>query len=325
MYSIILFSLFQILLRQVSSQEDYHGPIFGIISIPSDFAQYPADQWSYFPTSYAKFIESGGAQVVPIQYDLPRDNLTALLNSVNGVLFPGGGSNFTDEEGNLTPIAETLKYVVEFVIDQNIVQGKYYPLWGTCLGFEAIAMIIAGNFSLLSKCELCIDVSKNNFLNPNYSSRLFANLPQDLNEKLSYANLSHFSEEYKLDIAAFENSPSLKSLFTPISYTYDAAGVKYISAYESHSMPIYATQFHQEGSTYGWGGKTTNHGIDAVRLQQYLSNFLVSEALKNSNVFEDFQEHLIDNYNVTMVLNSSISPAHLFPAIRSLSPQIVTS
>jgi len=311
----ILFLFLQTLLFITNSQENYHGPIFGIISIPSDLAQYPADQWSYFPTSYAKFIESGGAQVIPIQYDLPRENLTALLNSVNGVLFPGGGSNFTDAEGNLTPIAETLKYVVEYVIQQNTEFDNYYPLWGTCLGFEVIAMIIAENFSILSKCEKCIDVSKNNFLNTNYTSKLFAGLPEDLQEKLSYANLSHFSEEYKLDVTAFENSPPLMELLTPIAYTYDAAGVKYISAYESPKIPIYATQFHQEGSTYGWGGKTTNHGMDAVRLQQYLSNFLVSEALKNKNIFADFQSHLVENCNVTMVANSSISPAYLFPAL----------
>jgi len=230
-------------------------------------------------------------------------------------LFQGGRSNFTDAEKNLTQITEKLKYVVEYVIQQNTEFDNYYPLWGTCLGFEVIAMIIAENFSILSKCEKCIDVSKNNFLNTNYTSKLFAGLPQDLQEKLSYANLSHFSEEYKLDVTAFENSPPLMELLTPIAYTYDAAGVKYISAYESPKIPIYATQFHQEGSTYGWGGKTTNHGMDAVRLQQYLSNFLVSEALKNKNIFADFQSHLVENCNVTMVANSSISPAYLFPAL----------
>mgnify|MGYP006088642721 CR=1 FL=1 len=37
-------------------------------------------------------MESSGAKVVPIKYDLPHPNLTKLFNSLNGVYIPGGNA-----------------------------------------------------------------------------------------------------------------------------------------------------------------------------------------------------------------------------------------
>lgn len=42
---------------------------------------------------------------------------------------------------------KTVKGMVDIAIDLNN-QGQYFPLWGTCLGFQAMAIALAGNNSL---------------------------------------------------------------------------------------------------------------------------------------------------------------------------------
>lgn len=101
---------------------------------------------SYFPASYVKWIESAGARVAPIkvspknvdhvpaaalavhhadqysdwsynvylnlvdaQYTDSASSIAALVSSLNGVLFTGGGAEFVDGSGNLTPFAASAK------------------------------------------------------------------------------------------------------------------------------------------------------------------------------------------------------------------------
>lgn len=46
---------------------------------------------SCFATVYVKWLEMAGARVAPIGFDLEPEALEDLFNSLNGVLFTGGG------------------------------------------------------------------------------------------------------------------------------------------------------------------------------------------------------------------------------------------
>lgn len=39
---------------------------------------------------YVKWIEAAGARAVPLHYDAPEPEIDAVLQQVNGVIFPGG-------------------------------------------------------------------------------------------------------------------------------------------------------------------------------------------------------------------------------------------
>jgi len=58
----------------------------------------------------------------------PEEVTLAKLRKINGVLFPGGDGEYY----------EFGKYVFEQIKQFND-EGVYYPIWGTCLGFEAIS------------------------------------------------------------------------------------------------------------------------------------------------------------------------------------------
>ena len=310
------------------------APIVGIVTIPSDYPQYSADSWSYFATSYVKYLESAGAQVIPIQYDLPQSNITFLLDNINGVLFTGGSAALTDLDGDFTPFGAALNFIVAYVVEKNN-NGTFYPLWGTCMGFQAIAGLLAGTFSILTgDCVNCHGVNKNNFFNSDYESRLFGGLPDDLREKITNANLTTFVHRYMYHSAAFENQFPLNTFLIPTTFAYDDTGAEYISSYESPSLPIFGTQFHSEKSTFEWRAPyIINHSLDSIRLQQYLSNFFVNQTRQNSNTFANQTQYLIDNYELTIVPDDTFSSVYLFPAVgkaiasktKSLTPGLFIS
>jgi len=74
-------------------------PIIGILTQPGnggygDVAEDLQNKTQYIAASYVKFVESGGARVVPIFYNSTKDQLDQLFDSINGILLPGGGADF---------------------------------------------------------------------------------------------------------------------------------------------------------------------------------------------------------------------------------------
>ncbi len=65
--------------------------IIGIISFYSEgWNGHSKSEWNYIAASYVKWLQTAGAQVVPIQWDMPFDQIEYLLDRVNGVVFTGG-------------------------------------------------------------------------------------------------------------------------------------------------------------------------------------------------------------------------------------------
>src|SRR3989454_7027209 len=92
--------------------------------------------YSYIAASYVKYLESGGARVVPIHIDKPLSYYIDIFNKTNGILFPGGGSDLLK-----SGYAKSAKILWDLAIDANQ-RGDYYPLWGTCLGFELMTVLV---------------------------------------------------------------------------------------------------------------------------------------------------------------------------------------
>jgi gamma-glutamyl hydrolase len=65
-------------------------PVIGIYTeyIPKSIVF--EDYSMYVISSYVKNLEMAGAQVVPIFYNYPIEQLKDILSKVNGVFFPGG-------------------------------------------------------------------------------------------------------------------------------------------------------------------------------------------------------------------------------------------
>lgn len=312
---ILLLALFAL----ASAEEAYAttAPVIGIVTNPADgFDKFPENLFSYFYASYVKYLEQAGAQVVPIFWYQSQEKLGTLLGKLNGVLFTGGSNELADPKGKLTPFGASLDFILNYAIQQNKA-GKYYPVWGTCMGFQAIAGLVAKNFSILTgDCDGCYGVNKNNFYNQGYNSRLYAGLSADLKQKLTSTNLTVYFHHYMYHYSTWEKFPILNTTLTPATYSFDDRGVKYVSSFESPTMPIYGTQYHPEKNAFEFRSTyAMNRSPDAILLQQYLANFFVNECRKNTNVFPEKQSYIIENYIPVVLPNNTVTQIYFFPKV----------
>ena len=69
-----------------------HHPVIGVLTLPEPRCLQYGDQ--VIATSNARWLQAGGARVVPIFYDSTPEELDFVLNRVNGVFWTGGNVNF---------------------------------------------------------------------------------------------------------------------------------------------------------------------------------------------------------------------------------------
>ena len=115
-----------------------HRPLIGVLSQPPYWEGAPAAPRGYIAASYVKWLETAGARAVPIWYDEPNATLDAKLAAVNGVLLPGGDSDVSRG----TPLRATAERIVRAALDARDA-GDYFPVWGTCMGFQLLALVVA--------------------------------------------------------------------------------------------------------------------------------------------------------------------------------------
>jgi hypothetical protein len=134
-------------------------PIIGIVSQPSSWINmYDPDDFSYIASSYVQSIQGAGARVLPIKYDLSDEEIFKFMDKVNGILLPGGGTELTFDKddkkekfGNLTNYGKQIIKIIKYAEKLN--QKIYFPVWGTCLGYESILLAAADNNTILENYD----------------------------------------------------------------------------------------------------------------------------------------------------------------------------
>lgn len=87
---------FPILINPINFLPDVtNSPVFGVLNLKSSYTlkDYP-NATHYIQSSYVKFLEMSGAQVVPIKLTDNYEEIDKILKMVNGVLFTGGDNPF---------------------------------------------------------------------------------------------------------------------------------------------------------------------------------------------------------------------------------------
>lgn len=86
--------------EKIIQQPLNNRPIIGILSQElsrSLIEAFPNGTYnSYISASYVKYIESAGAQVVPVLINQTTDYYEMLFASLNGILIPGGAASIYD-------------------------------------------------------------------------------------------------------------------------------------------------------------------------------------------------------------------------------------
>ena len=291
------------------------APVVGILTLPNYEGIEPTKR-SYFPSSYVKFVEAGGAQVVPIPFTLQRDNATAfleLLNNVNGFLFTGGGADFAFPNNTLTEFAAAAQTIFQHVSSAWNDHSETVPLWGTCLGFELISFLASGPVfpspvtSGFDSENLTVPLAPTAAATSSsrvWSAFMNANVSDILTTQPVTFN-AHQSGVTPTNFAAFKN---LSSTFTVLSTNTDRKGVPFVSTMEGQNgLPIFASQWHPEKVAYEWDVPSINHSSDSVAAnavpprilgtyaRMNARTFPSSDALRNALIY-NFQPLFVDGY-----------------------------
>ncbi|XP_028812801.1 gamma-glutamyl hydrolase [Denticeps clupeoides] len=265
-------------------------PVIGILA--QEVFKPTSKRSSYIAASYIKYLESAGARVVPVMVNRSEEEYQQLFNSINGILFPGGGASLTT-----SGYARAAEIFYKLALEANS-RGDYFPVWGTCLGMEKLMLMTSGK-NLLSQTNTTALSLPLHFTLDGMSSRLFQDFPADLMTSLATEPLTENSHKWSILVQSFNKTEELTKFYKVLSVNTDGSN-EFISTVEAYDYPVYATQWHPEKNAFEWRQPHYPHSPAAIKTTFYMANFFINEAKKNLHSFtseEEERKALIYNYD----------------------------
>lgn len=226
----------------------------GIITIPhSKKTKYGK---SHIMKPYVDWFEECGVRVIPIPYDTTEHE--AYFNMVNGLFIPGGETSYIIK--NKTFIDSVTKFF-ELSLDKD----EYFPIWGTCFGFELLLFLI-GNFTKL-KHYPADGFYPLHITAAGYTSRMFRSFSTKYLHYLENHKSCNNNHKYGISPIDFMNNEHLRRFYNILATSVAENGKEYVAAIEAKYYPIYGVQWHPERQ------RTTAPFVD----------FFISELKKNKH------------------------------------------
>ena len=201
-----------------------------MIAILAQINQQDKTGQSYIAASYVKYLEASGARVVPVPVGVSDDQLDEIFQGVNGVIFPGGGVKWDVSKPGY------YKHAVRFVklARQANDKGDYFPVWGTCLGFQTLHVIQAGEKpEVLSKGFASEDITiPLKFKDDPKKSRLFKEMSDDLLKTLGEQPVTYNHHQAGITPETYQKEAALNDFFDVISTNEDLEGRAFVSTVE---------------------------------------------------------------------------------------------
>ena len=281
---------------------------------------------SYVAASYVKFVEAGGARAVPIRFDAPQAELARLFRSVNAILLPGGEADVASLAAS--GYAQAGAFLWAMAADAAAV-GDYFPLHGTCLGWEQMAVLAAKNGSALTRSPPFASSDGGAVLEwapVAASSRLFGGAENAaLRKALAAEPAAYESHTAGVEPGAFAAFPKLVSTLRVLSTSRDANGREYVSTAEGAGrMPLTATQWHPEKALFEWNTRLAiPRGGAAAAAASHIAAFLGTEARRSAHMPRSAAERdamLIANHCAVFTGAARDSPWARFDDIYFFTP-----
>jgi gamma-glutamyl hydrolase len=258
-------------------------PVFGILSQPVKNSNE-----TMIAASYVKWLEAGGARCIPIPYDASEDLVEEIFGQIDGVFFPGGGSD-------LPPAAV---YLWRNVRRAHIV-GDAIPIWGTCLGFEFLLQLAAQSTLILESGYKAENISLP--LEQVVSHQLYKS--RKLLRDVRTRNITMNNHELGMSPEKFARIPELNKLWKVTSINHDLEGRPFVSTIEPiHpvSFPVYGVQFHPEKNSFEYATyphsdvpyEAIDHSREGIAMSLYMASFAVDLARRNPTFGK---AHVYDN------------------------------
>lgn len=267
-------------------------PVIGVLTqVLRDYKRFTKDKHLHLASSYVKWVESAGAQVIPVLLNQDDAYYEMIFKQTNGLLFPGG-DNLLDPHKN-TPMMVAAKKLYELAVKSND-RGDHYPIWGTCLGMELLSVLTA-NRNVLSDCSANDVALPMNFTNS--QSKLFApstyaslDLGRDYSgamvKLMSSRNLT-YNFHHKCLTKEGMAMAKLDQFYRPLSFSRDVNGIEFIAIFESIKYPFFGVQFHPEKPPFEMVIKKHQvnlpHSREAIAVSRFFSDFFIQQAQRSSH------------------------------------------
>ena len=245
---------------------------------------------TFYPTSYAKWLEHNGVKTVPLSINHDLSTIYDIIDKLDGLLLTGGATPLflknniiqIDREGtgsymkikHPSDYLKIVKKIVSYAKQKNL--QKPFPVWGTCLGFEAI---------LLDESNLSVNlnfVHNNNKNLPNHllprakqESRLVSFLSPEAQQIFETTNSSFFNHDYAFVLKHVMKNSIIEAQYRIIS-SVTVGATEVVSGLEHKTLPIYGVQFHPEKILYENSSDKVVKTDAAKRLSNDFSMFFVS-------------------------------------------------
>lgn len=241
-------------IRHLSQTRKWRSVNVGIITMPHEKqVKYGT---SHIMKSYVDWFESRGVRVIPIPYDTTQHEL--YFNNVNGILIPGGETDFVMKN---KIFMKTCRIFLELALKSN----TYFPIWGTCLGYEIILSII-GDFKTFKKSP-SYGKYHLKFTYNGSKSKLMNYLPKGYINYLQKTKTAVNNKEYGISPTDFLKNDYLRKFFYILATTVDDNGEDCVAIVEAKRHPIYGIQWHPERS----------------QNTEKFADFFINELIKNRN------------------------------------------
>ncbi|KAH8295750.1 hypothetical protein KR018_006754 [Drosophila ironensis] len=269
--------------------------------------QYGSDYHSYIAASYVKYLEASGAHVVPIWIGRDQAYYARMMDQLNGILLPGGAVFI--EEADVQAHPELSSYCVasaeiiyQLALERNKA-GNYFPLWGTCLGFQLILIHAAQQPKVRTECCKMREAMPLHLTEDYRQSQLFGQLPDSVAEKMSRLPFACHQHRYCITRERLEVYGLAKD-WHPLATQKDASDKEFITIIEHRQLPIFGCQFHPERAAFEQLFACEDlchlaHSQSCIELAQVLANQFISACRRNKNRFESAEakaRHLIWNW-----------------------------
>ncbi|XP_027926760.1 gamma-glutamyl hydrolase-like [Vigna unguiculata] len=273
-------------------------PVIGILSNPGDGAAgrlSNSSGISYIAASYVKFVESGGARVIPLLYNESPDSLLAKLSLTNGVIFTGGLASSG-------PYLKALQFVFQAALERNDA-GEHFPVLGLNLGGNLLIKIVAEQADVLETFNASsLPSSLQLWINALEDGSLYQTFPLDLLQLVRSECLVLHNHRYAITPRRLQYNRKLSSFFDILATSTDRDNKVFVSTARGTKYPVTVNLWNPEKNAFEWATSLkAPHTANAVLVTQSAANFFVSEARKSSNRpdAQAVRDNLIYNYKAT--------------------------
>ena len=274
----------------------YSKPIFGILAIPEPINDNSTFINETIDGAYINWLESAGAEIVPLHVWYSQSELEEILNQINGVLLQGAFRllNFS------STWEKNAKFIFNYSVHNNL------PIFGICLGFRMLNVMMSKNDSLITKMRNHGNRKVEFIPNITKKSTLFNFFKEKDFDSFEKNETTVFIHRFGITPEMFYHEKNLVKNFKLTSFGYDLDGIKFIDSIENDEYKIYGTQFHPEKTPFLRMKKyNRNHENDSLRRSQLLAlkvvdfgrNYTPKKIIENIDYFRKKYQVISLNYN----------------------------